>query len=611
MNPAPTIAQAFTASMRAHPERPALICAGQRFTHGQLNDLAERLARGLHRWGVVAGDRVVIFMPHCPQWLVAWLAVQHLGAVCVPVSHFYGPDDLEYIVEDCGARIIVCMDSNVDCVAQVKPEAGLRRAVVASLSDVLDPGGVRPGGLGAGGLDPGGADAGSADPAAPGGRAAAAHSHAFLEISPFSDLLVDGDEPLPALSIDPAETAELLYTGGTTGIPKGVPFSNLNFLESLAAQRSLSEAGIPRGSDVVLQGAALNHILGQTVGLGALLAGDCLVLLSKMDLEAILTSIHEHRVTTFFGTPTLYRMLLAHERLSQYDLRSLVFCMAGGEHLPDEVVLRWEQATGCTIWEGYGATETCGGIANTPIQGQRRSGSAGPIVPIRQVLLVDPETLEPTPSGSPGELLVASAHMVRAYWNKPEETTLHFVEIAGQLWYRTGDIVRLDEDGWLYFVDRSCDVIKHKGYRVSASKVDVCLSGHPAVDECCSIGVADSAVGERVKSFVVRGRGAEGIAEGIAQRSAEGMAEGSAEGMAEGSAEGEPTAEALLAEELVAWCRERLASYEVPAVIEFREELPKSKVGKLLRRELRDEERARAVDRTDDRAPGGEAGRRR
>ena len=483
----------------------------------------------------------------------------------------------------------------------------MRRAVVASLSDVLDPGGVRPGGLGAGGLDPGGID--PPRPAAPTLPRPAAAPRRRPTRTPFwkslrsPTCLSDGDGPLPILSIDPAETAELLYTGGTTGIPKGVPFSHLNFLESLDAQRSLSEAGIPRGSDVVLQGAALNHILGQTVGLGALLAGDCLVLLSKMDLEAILTSIHEHRVTTFFGTPTLYRMLLAHERLSQYDLRSLVFCMAGGEHLPDEVVLRWEQATGCTIWEGYGATETCGGIANTPIQGQRRSGSAGPIVPIRQVLLVDPETLEPTPSGSPGELLVASAHMVRAYWNKPEETTLHFVEIAGQLWYRTGDIVRLDEDGWLYFVDRSCDVIKHKGYRVSASKVDVCLSGHPAVDECCSIGVADSAVGERVKSFVVRGRGAEGIAEGIAQRSAEGMAEG--------SAEGEPTAEALLAEELVAWCRERLASYEVPAVIEFREELPKSKVGKLLRRELRDEERAHAVDRTDDRATGGEASRRR
>lgn len=567
MKPAPTIAQAFAASVRAHPERPALICAGQRFTHGQLDDLVGRLARGLHRWGVVAGDRVVIFMPHCPQWLVAWLAVQYLGAVCVPVSHFYGPDELEYIVEDCGARIIVCMDSNVGCVEQVKPEAGLRRAVVASLSDVLDPGNV--------------------DPAAPAGRAAAARPDAFLEISLFPDLLADGDEPLPPLSVDPAETAELLYTGGTTGIPKGVPFSHLNLLESLDAQRSLSEAGIPRGSDVVLQGAPLNHILGQTVGLGAIFAGDCLVLLPKMDLEAILTHIHEHRVTTFFGTPTLYRMLLAHERFDQYDLRSLVFCMAGGEHLPDEVVLRWEQATGCTIWEGYGATETCGGIANTPFQEQRRSGSAGPILPIRKVLLVDPETLEPAPAGSPGELLVASAHMVRAYWNKPEETALHFVEIAGQLWYRTGDIVRLDADGWLYFVDRSCDIIKHKGYRVSASKVDVCLSQHPAVDECCSIGVADAAVGERVKSFVVR------------------------RGGVEGSAAGESTGEAPRAEELIAWCRERLAPYEVPSAIEFREALPKSKVGKLLRRELRDEERAHVVDRIDDRVTGGDADRRR
>ena len=200
MEPRCTIAQAFDAAARAHPDGLALICAGKRFTHGQLEDLAERLARGLHRLGVRTGDRVVIFMPHCPQWLASWLAVQRLGAVCVPVSHFYGSDDLEYIVQDCGAHTIVCMDTNIGCVQQVDPAAGLRRAVVASPTDVLDPD--------------------SLAPAALPGRPNQDRSPASLDVSVFPELLVDGDQPLPALSVDPAETAELLYTGGTTGVPR-------------------------------------------------------------------------------------------------------------------------------------------------------------------------------------------------------------------------------------------------------------------------------------------------------------------------------------------------------------------------------------------------------
>jgi len=208
------------------------------------------------------------------------------------------------------------------------------------------------------------------------------------------------------------------------------------------------------------------------------------------------------------------------------------------------------------IYQGYGATETCGGISLTPAGEAFPEGTAGRIVSFQKVMVVNPDTLEPIPKGEPGELLVSSEHMVKGYWNKPEETARCFVYRDGRLWYRTGDIVRINEDGWLFFLDRSVDMIKHKGYRVAASRIEAVLQEHPAVIASCVVGIPDPSVGERIKAFVVLKEDVKGVT----------------------------------AYDLIVWCRERLAPYEVPHYIEFRDMLPKSKVGKLLRRELRAEE---------------------
>jgi long-chain acyl-CoA synthetase len=250
-------------------------------------------------------------------------------------------------------------------------------------------------------------------------------------------------------------------------------------------------------------------------------------------------------------------MILEHDRLDQYDLDSLKVCFSGGDVLPRDVARMWLEKFGKPIYEGYGATETCGGISVTPAGEPFPEGSAGKILAYQRVRVVDPDTLELVPTNEPGELLVSSDQMVRGYVNKPEETTAFFIEVDGRLWYRTGDIVRVDEDGWLYFVDRTADTIKHKGYRVSASRIEAALQGHPAVIAASAIGVPDPVVGERIKAFVVLKEDVRGVT----------------------------------AYDLIARCRETLAPYEVPHYIEMRDMLPKSKVGKVLRRELRADER--------------------
>lgn len=537
---AETIYEAFSQAAGRHPGKVALVYLGRKFTYGELKAMADRLAGALARLGLGKGDKAIIYQPHMPQWVLTWLALQRLGAVIIPVTHFYGPRELHYIAQDSGAETIFCTDTNFGYVMRVMGDTPLRRVIVSRLAELLPLWKQL---------------IGRALDKIPQGKFARQR-----EVYTFSELLKNGKEgQAPAGPSSPDDLAELLYTGGTLGFPKGVPITHGLFLQSTYYQRAMSEPALPRGSDVVIQGAPLYHILGQAVGIGALLAGDTLVLLPRVNLDAVFDHIQRYRVTTFFGTPTLYRMVLEHDRVDYYNLRSLIYCFSGGDVLPLEVARRWEKKFGCPIYQGYGATETCGGVALTPVNEVPPEGAAGKLLPVWEIRLVDPDTLEPVPAGEPGELLVTSTtgRMVTGYWNKPEETEDRFVRLEGKLWYRTGDIVRVDRDGWLFFVDRSADIIKHKGYRVAASKIEKVLQEHPAVVAACAVGVPDPNVGERIKAFVVLKEDVKG----------------------------------LTAPELIKWCQDRLAPYEVPQYIEFRDMLPKSKVGKLLRRELRAEER--------------------
>ncbi|HAP32326.1 MAG TPA: long-chain fatty acid--CoA ligase, partial [Firmicutes bacterium] len=447
---------------------------------------------------------------------------------------------VKYIASDSGSETIFCMDTNFGYVSRVFTETPLKRIVVCTMTDHLPLYKTIIGKMYS--KIPGGSFGGGEN------------------IITYKNLLKAGKSAplLPAIKAESMDIAEMLYTGGTTGFPKGVPITHKLFLQAMDEQRRAGEALIPRGEDVVIQGAPLYHILGQALGFGALFSGDTVILLPKMNLDAIFDHIQHYKATTFFGTPTLYRMVLEHDRVDLYDLSSLKYNFSGGDVMPREVARRWYNKFGKKVYVGYGATETCGGVSLIPTGlDEFPENSAGKIISFQKVMVVDPETSEEMPPGEAGELLVSSENMVREYWNKPEETANSFVELHGRLWYRTGDMVRVDEEGWLYFADRSADIIKHKGYRVAASKVEAALQEHAAVIASCVVGVPDEKFGERIKAFVVLKEDVKGVT----------------------------------SYELLKWCRDHLSSYEVPQYIEFRDMLPKSKVGKLLRRELRSEER--------------------
>ena len=538
--PASTIYEQFEKTCRDFSDKPALVYLGMKYNYSQLHEATEILAANLHRLGVSKGDRAVLYLSNCPQWVIAWFALLRIGAVAIPISPIYTPLDLKYMANDSGAETIFCLDTNFGYVTQVLPETGLKRVIVTNIADSLP--------LWKKML-------GIAFNKIPSGRFRSGEN-----VFTFNKLLKKREtSSLPPFQSGPEEMFEMLYTGGTTGVPKGVPFSNILFLEGVAEQRSMSERFIPRGKDVVVQGGPLFHILGQQLGLGGILSGDTLVLLPKVNLDGLFDHIERYRILTFFGVPTIYRMILDHDRLDSYDLGSLQYCFSGGDVMPQDLAERWFKRFGKPVYQGYGATETCGRVSLTPMGGEVPAGSAGQVTPLQKVRLVDPDTLEPVPQGEVGELLVSSDHMVTAYWNKPAETADCFVRMDGKLWYRTRDIVRIDGKGWLFYLDRSVDTIKHKGYRVAASEIEAALQEHHAVVASCVVGVPDEKVGERIKAFVVLKADIKGVS----------------------------------AYELMKWCRERLSSYKVPQYIEFRDMLPKSKVGKLLRRELRTEERKR------------------
>ncbi|MEW5921465.1 MAG: AMP-binding protein [Bacillota bacterium] len=535
-----TIYEAFKQTVARFKHKTSLIYLGKKFTYAELEELVEQLGQALYNLGIRKGDRVMVYLPHVPQWVTLWLAVQRIGAIAVPVTHFYGHMEVKYISTDSGAETICCMDTNFGYVSRIFAETPLKRIIVCNVTDHLPLyktiigkiyNKIPEGGFGGG-----------------------------ENIITYKNLLKAGKSapPLPPIKVEGTDIAEMLYTGGTTGFPKGVPISHVLFLQSLEEQRKAGEALVPRGEDVIIQGAPLYHILGQAVGFGALFSGDTVILLPRMNLDAIFDHIQRFKVKTFFGTPTLYRMVLEHNRVDLYDLSSLKYNFCGGDVLPREVARRWYNKFGKKIYVGYGATETCGGVSLVPTGIEDfPEDSAGKIVSFQKVMIVDPETMEAVPPGEAGELLVSSENMVSGYWNKPEETANFFVELQGRLWYKTGDMVRVDEEGWLFFTDRSVDIIKHKGYRVAASKVEAALQEHSAVIASCVVGVPDEKVGERIKAFVVLKEDVKGVT----------------------------------SYELLKWCRDRLSSYEVPQYIEFRDMLPKSKVGKLLRRELRADER--------------------
>jgi len=538
---AQSIFSVFAQTAEKRSNHTAVVYLGTRYSYRRLMQHAETFASSLAGIGVAPGAKVMLYIPNGVQWVVAWLGIQRLGAIAVPITPIYTPRDITYIANDCGAETIICSDTNFGYVTAALPETCLKQVIFSRMADLL------PTWKGAFGwlLN-----------VVPRGRTVrGANTHSLSSL-----IAARRRNPLPEINQRKgADIAEILYTGGTTRHPKGVPISHIFFLVSVDEQIRTSSPLIPPQENVVLGNAPLFHILGQACGLATLLVGGTLIVLPRINLDAAFDAVERFRARSMIGVPALYRMILDHSRLDQYDLSSLEYCFCGGDVLPVETGRRWQEKFGQPIRQGYGATETCGGVTMCPVDVECPPKSVGKVVLSKKVKIVDPLSLEDVAVGEPGELLVSSTDMVKAYLNRPEETEESFVQIDGLTWYRTADIMSMDSEGYLYFVDRTIDTIKHKGYRVSASEIESVLQEHPAVMATCVVGVPDKNVGQRIKAYVVLKEDIKGIT----------------------------------GYDLIKWCRNNLPSYKVPHYIEFRDMLPKSKVGKLLRREIREEEKRR------------------
>jgi long-chain acyl-CoA synthetase len=513
------------------PDHPALRYYGASWTYRRLAKESENLAGAFAEVGVGPGDRVALYLPNGPAYPVALLATLRLGAIAVPVSPLYHGDDLTRVLRDAAPKALVTLEIHYPNVARVRAEAPVPSVFVARLREFY-PAIRRPfvnlvlrrRGL---------------PTEMPRGPGVVAYRTA-----------VRTDRSVPLATGDPATTVAVFqYTGGTTGVPKAAMLTHRNLVANVRQTNAWNTTRTPE--EVILASIPFFHIYGLTVGLLlALLEGWTVVIQTRPEAAELLRLVRKYRPSQFPGVPALYLAMLQRPDLARYDLRSIRYCLSGSAPLPREVQEQFERVTGGRVIEGYGLTEASPVTHANPVEGERRAGSIGLPIPETEHRIVDPET--GVPSSSPeavGELTVRGPQVMVGYYHAPEETG----RTVRDGWLFTGDLARIDADGYAYIVDRKKDMINVGGLKVYPREVEETLFRHPAVLEAAVVGVPDPALGEVPKAFVVLRPGA-----------------------------------TATAEELIGFVRERVAHYKAPRSVEFRGSLPRSGVQKVLRRELRE-----------------------
>lgn len=514
---------------RRLPDAVATIFFDALLTWRELSALADRFAAGLQALGVRKGDRVALILPNCPQYVIAFYGALRAGAIVVPCNPLYTSAELRHQLADAGAVVAVVLSRSYAALCGALPGTTVREVVVTNIKDYM--------------------------PARlrllftvfrekkEGHRVRLAPGHRS-----FHDAIGLAARPAP-VDVRPTDLAALLYTGGTTGIPKGAMLSH----RALVANALQSRSWYPRsvaGRTKALAVMPFFHAYGLTVVMNeAVHGGFGLVLIPRFDLELILKAIQRHRPELFAGAPRIYVAINNSPLAKTYDLGSIEACISGSAPLPVEVATEFERVThGGKVVEGYGLTEAGPVTHCNPILGQRKVGTIGVPFPDVDAKIVDLDTgTQDLPVGEVGELVVRGPNVMDGYWNAPAETAL----VLHEGWLRTGDVARRDEEGYFTIVDRKKELIIVSGYNVYPREVEDVLYGHPAVLEAGVIGVPDVERGEIVKAFVALRPGA-----------------------------------AASEAELIAHCARSLARFKVPATVEFLPELPKTLVGKVLRRAL-------------------------
>ena len=519
--------------VRRWPDRPALVYYGAKWTYRQFWQESERLAATLARDGVGPGDRVALYLPNCPAYPISFFAILRLGASVVQVSPLYLGQDLARILKDSRPKALVTLEFLYPNLAKIRAEAPVPCVYVSRLRELYPwytrlfvNGVMRRQKL---------STEYPNDPWVRSWRAATRR--------PGTRALWKGD---PATSV-----AVLQYTGGTTGRPKAAMLSHRNLVANVVQCEVWNTTREP-GKEVVVASIPFFHIYGLTIALLLGLAdGATIVMQTRPEIRELLKLIDRYRPTQFPGVPALYQAFIQQSDLAKFDIRSIRYCVSGSAALPVEVSKKFESLTGAALVEGYGLSEASPVTHVNPVEGERRIGSIGIPVPDTLERIVDPEQRgRVLGTDEVGELEVKGPQVMLGYYRQPEETSL----VLADGWLKTGDIARVDADGFCYIVDRKKDMINVSGMKVYPREVEEVLFQHPAVADAAAIGVPDPEHGEVVKAFVVKRPGVE-----------------------------------VTAEALIAFVRERIAHFKAPRSIEFRASLPRSGVQKVLRRVLRED----------------------
>jgi long-chain acyl-CoA synthetase len=538
-----SVVDTFNETTDKWKDKTAVVFYGRKMNYRELRDQVDRFATALHDLGVKKGDKIALLLLNSPQFIIAYFGALKAGATLTAISPVYVSPEIKYQLEDSGARMLVCLDILYDNVE--KSGVKLDAVILTSIGEYL-PTMKR--------------FLGSSVLRAVYQKMAAPPVELFERegFYRFQDLLKKYPPSPPEIEFNVKEDIVTLpYTGGTTGKPKGAMITHYNFAAARQQINKFWGNTVQEGKETVIAYLPFYHIYGQAVVMmGGLTEGYTQVLITTPDPDDILGAVENHKGTIFYGVPSLYEYLKDYEKTDRVNWKRIKVLVSGADALLEDTARGWEKRTNARIHEGWGMTETTSvGMVNP--YGRAKIGSFGVPIPGTMAGIVEVEGTKFLPVGETGELVFKGPNVFPGYWGKPEATKEVLLEVDGETWLRTGDLARMDEEGYFYFYDRKKDMIKYKGLQVFAREVEEVITSHPQVKEAGVIGVPDPEVGEKVKAIVVLDSEARGK---------------------------------VSEEDIIKYCAGKLAAYMVPKIVEFRGEVPKTDIGKVSRRELREEE---------------------
>ncbi|KMQ74569.1 long-chain fatty acid--CoA ligase [Marinobacter subterrani] len=524
----------FEQAVKKFADRPAFSAVGATLTYRDLDTQSRNFAAWIqNKTDLKPGDRIAVQMPNVSQYPVVVFGAMRAGLIVVNTNPLYTKREMEHQFNDSGAKALVVLANMAENAEKVLPHTGIELVIVTEIADMHSP--IKRTLMNA------------------------VIKHVKKMVPPFNIpqahklpavLSAGGREKFSPVDCKADDVAVLQYTGGTTGVAKGAMLTHGNLVANLLQTRPMMEGMVNEGQEVVIAPLPLYHIYSFTLNCGIMLeAGSHNILIpNPRDIPGFVKELKNHKFTAFLGLNTLFVALCNNEEFQDLDFSSLKLTSSGGMALTSDTAKMWQRVTGCEICEGFGMTETSPVVTFNP-PSAIQIGTIGLPIPSTQVKTLDDEGNE-TPFGEPGELCVKGPQVMRGYWQRPEDTQKSFTADG---FLRTGDIALIQEDGYIRIVDRKKDMIIVSGFNVFPNEIEDVVSSHPKVVECAAVGIPDAKSGEAVKVYLV------------------------------------PTADGVTENELKEFCRERLTAYKVPKHFEFRDELPKTNVGKILRRELRDE----------------------